>query len=289
MRRTLSLSLLCLTALYAADWQPAESPLTTQWTNQVNPDRTLPEYPRPQMTRKDWTNLNGLWDYAIRGRADASVARYDGQILVPFPLESALSGVKKPLTPDQRLWYHRTFTAPNLKGKRLLLHFGAVDWQTEVFVNGKPVGKHEGGYDPFTFDVTAALKGKGPEDLVVAVWDPSDAGPQPRGKQVLNPQNIWYTAVSGIWQTVWLEPVPEHFIDSLTLTPDLDSSQLQFTVHSPASGECGVRVSLAGRTVGQASCKLNEAGRVILSRIDPGRPNIRPCTTSRSRYQRATV
>lgn len=233
-RRAISISLIvpilfCLPAFAASDWKPAESSLTTPWTAQVNPNHPLPEYPRPQLVRKDWTNLNGLWDYAIRPHQDAVPAKYDGQILVPFAVESALSGVKKPLSPDERLWYHRTFTAPNLKNKRLLLHFGAVDWRAEVWVNGKTVGKHEGGFDPFTFDITDALKGRGPQELVVAVWDPTDAGPQPRGKQVLNPNSIWYTAVSGIWQTVWLEPVPERYISDLAMTPDLDARKLLLT------------------------------------------------------------
>jgi beta-galactosidase/beta-glucuronidase len=222
--------------------------------------------------RKDWINLNGLWDYAIRPQT-ATLTQYDGHILVPFPLESALSGVKKPLAPEQLLWYHRTFAAPNLKGKRLLLHFGAVDWRTEVWINGKSVGKHEGGYDPFTFDITSALKGKGADDVVIAVWDPTDSGPQPHGKQVLSPNNIWYTAVSGIWQTVWLEPVPEHCISELSLTPDLDGNRLRLTAHSDSSGEFGVRVALAGKTVGQGTGQLNQPTDVVLSTIEPWSPD----------------
>jgi beta-galactosidase/beta-glucuronidase len=272
MRLTIALSLVCFSALFGADWKVADNPLTTQWTEDVNPAHPLPEYPRPQMARKDWINLNGLWDYAIRPQS-ATVTQYDGHILVPYPLESALSGVKKPLTAEQYLWYHRKFTAPNLKGKRLLLHFGAVDWRAEVFVNGKSVGKHEGGYDPFTFDITSEVKGKGGEDLVVAVWDPSDTGPQPRGKQVLKPESIWYTAVSGIWQTVWLEPVPEHYISEISMTPDLDGNRLRLEVHSPAKGEFGVRVALAGKTVGQTSGQLNQASEVLLTDIEPWTPD----------------
>jgi len=272
MRPTIALSLLCVPVLLAADWKLADTPLTTPWTSQVNPSHALPEYPRPQMVRKDWINLNGLWDYAIRPRA-TQVKDWDGRILVPFPLESALSGVKKPLTPDQLLWYHRSFVAPNLKGKRLLLHFGAVDWQAEVWINGKSMGKHEGGYDPFTFDITAAVKGgKEDEELVVAVWDPTDSGSQPRGKQVLNPNSIWYTAVSGIWQTVWLEPVPEHYVSELTMIPDIEGNRLHLTVDSPASGEYGVRVALAGKTVGQATGQLNSPSEVLLSDVEPWSP-----------------
>ena len=226
MKLIIALTLFGFRSLCGADWKPAESPLTTPWTSQVNPGHALPEYPRPQMARRDWINLNGLWDYAIRPQEETAATKYDGRILVPFPVESALSGVRQQLTPEQRLWYRRTFIAPRLKGKRLLLHFGAVDWRAEVWVNGRAIGKHEGGYDPFTFDITAALKGRGPEEIVVAVWDPSDSGPQPRGKQVLNPNSIWYTAVSGIWQTVWLEPVPEKSISELSMIPDLDGRKL---------------------------------------------------------------
>jgi len=272
MRLAIALSFMCFSSLSGADWKIADNPLTTQWTEDVNPAHPLPEYPRPQMARKDWINLNGLWDYAIRPQS-TTVTTYDGRILVPFPLESALSGVKKQLTAEQYLWYHRKFTAPNLKGKRLLLHFGAVDWRAEVWVNGTSVGKHEGGYDPFTFDITSAVKGKSGEDLAIAVWDPSDSGPQPRGKQVLEPSSIWYTAVSGIWQTVWLEPVPEHYISELSMTPDLDGNRLHITVHSPAKGEFGVRVALGGKTVGQTSGQLNEASEVLITDVMPWTPD----------------
>ena len=171
--RTLLAALLAAGA-FAADWKPAAGPLTTPWTASVKADRPLPEYPRPQLARAKWTNLNGLWDYAIRPKDDGRPAQFEGKLLVPFAVESALSGVKRPLTPDQRLWYRRTFTATPAKSTRLLLHFGAVDWRAEVFVNGKPVGTHEGGYDPFTFDITDALKPGTTQELVVAVWDPTD-------------------------------------------------------------------------------------------------------------------
>jgi len=272
MRVTIALSLVCVSALAAADWKVADNPLTTPWTSQVNPSHALPEYPRPQMVRKAWTNLNGLWEYAIRSQG-TQVKDWDGHILVPFPLESALSGVKKSLSPDQLLWYRRTFTFPHLKGKRLLLHFGAVDWRTDVWVNGKSIGRHEGGYDPFTFDITAALKGKGDEELVLAVWDPTDSGSQPRGKQVQDPNSIWYTAVSGIWQTVWLEPVPEHYVSELTMTPDMDGNRLHLTVHSTSSGEYGVRITLAGKTVGQGTGQLNQPLEVLVSDVEPWSPD----------------
>ena len=187
------------------------------------------------MTRDVWVNLNGLWQYAIRPKDAARPAAWDGEILVPFPVESALSGVMKPLMPDQRLWYRRSFLAPPLYfDDRLLLHFGAVDWQCTVWVNGHEVGRHTGGYDPFTFDITDAL---GEDDdklneLVIAVWDPTDAGWQPHGKQTLKPGGIMYTAVSGIWQTVWLEPVPTVHIESLKIVPDIDRGVVTITVNA---------------------------------------------------------
>ena len=244
-------ALLALSICEAAEWKPAEGPLTTPWTAQVKPDNVLPEYPRPQMVRKQWTNLNGLWDYAIRPRAEARPAKFEGQILVPFAVESALSGVKRALSAEERLWYRRTFTPPKLNGGRLLLHFGAVDWRAEVSVNGKPVGTHEGGYDPFTLDVTSALKGSGPQELVVVVWDPTNKGNQPRGKQVIEPQGIWYTAVSGIWQTVWLEAVPAAHVSGLKMTPDVDGKKLRLTVESPVGADFTATATLERQAGGQ--------------------------------------
>ncbi len=198
----------------------------TPWTDRVDQDHPWPEYPRPQMTRERWANLNGRWDYVVKPRDAAPPTEYNGKILVPFPIESALSGVQRQLRPDERLWYHRTFQIPeSWEKRRILLHFGAVDWECTVFINGIEVGKHQGGYDPFTFDITEALN-DGENDILVSVWDPSDSQPIQRGKQVLKPSFIWYTTVSGIWQTVWLEPVPESYIAAIKLTPDLDKRTL---------------------------------------------------------------
>lgn len=218
----------------ALAWKPANARLMTRWAKDVDPACPLPEYPRPQMTRPHWVNLNGLWDYAVTPREHSAVFGFKGQILVPFPIESALSGVGRALQPNERLWYRRTFVSPlsvadRRKGSRLLLHFGAVDWASEAWVNGVPVGAHQGGFLPFTFDITDTVV-RGENELLVAVVDPTDAHLQQRGKQVLKPRSIWYTAVSGIWQTVWLEVVPAISIASLRLTPDLDTETLTVEV-----------------------------------------------------------
>src|SRR5262245_54965043 len=199
------------------------------------------------MVRERWENLNGEWDYAIAPRGGDRPGSYAGKIVVPFAIESTLSGVSKPVTPDQWLWYRRSFERPRLAtGERLLLHFGAADWETAVFVNGQAVGDHRGGYDPFTFDITGALTPSGPQELIARVWDPTDKGPQPRGKQVLNPRSIWYTAVTGIWQTVWLEPVPAIHIESLQIDPDVDRGRLNLKVNAVGDGveKANVRIQV---------------------------------------------
>jgi hypothetical protein len=221
-------------------------PIQSRWAKEVSPTNALPEYPRPQMVRPQWTNLNGIWDYAITAKDAPTPRQFDGQILVPYPLESALSGVKKPLQPSQNLWYRRSFSRPDLKsGERLLLHFGAVDWQATVFVNGQEAGTHTGGYTAFTLDITAKLH-KGENEILVKVFDPTDQGIGPHGKQVLNPKDIYYTATSGIWQTVWLEAVPAAYIQEIRLTPNIDKQELAANVLAPA----GYTVELAASTGG---------------------------------------
>jgi len=223
---------LCLFApVQAAGWTPAPGPLMTRWAKDVRPENPLPEYPRPQMVRKDWLNLNGLWDYGITPKDQPEPGHFEGKILVPFPIESALSGVMKTVGETNRLWYRRTFEVPKgWKDRRVLLHFGAVDWQTVVQVNGREVGKHEGGYDAFTFDITDALKASGEQEIIVGVFDPTDAGTQPRGKQVRKPEGIWYTSVTGIWQTCWVEPVNDISIEKIKLEPDIDSQTLKVQI-----------------------------------------------------------
>lgn len=212
-------------------WKPAGDKITTPWAAEVNSLSPLPEYPRPQMVRDSWKNLNGLWDYAITPEGSARPSVFDGRILVPFAAESALSGVNKTVGPDNILWYRTRFTIPSdFRRKNILLHFGAVDWRSEIYVNGTLVGSHQGGYDPFTFDITAFVRGSGSQLLEVKVTDPADRGPQPRGKQVLNPSGIWYTSVTGIWQTVWIEAVPKTYISSTRQVPDIDREILKLEV-----------------------------------------------------------
>jgi len=222
---------LMLCSSVRAEPKAAKRPLVTRWAKSVSPRSVHPKYPRPQMVRRNWLNLNGLWEYAIGAKDEKKPEIFDGQILVPFPVESALSGVGKAVGEKRRLWYRRTFEVPGeWSQQRVLLHFGAVDWETVVWVNGKKVGSHRGGYDAFTFDITDALKRRSIQEIVLSVWDPTDTGYQPRGKQVRKPGGIWYTSVTGIWQSVWLEPVPETYIDTIRIISDIDNSVVQITV-----------------------------------------------------------
>lgn len=209
-------------------WKPVAGKIASPWAEKVNPSAPLPEYPRPQMVRSNWSNLNGLWQYSILPKSQQSIpTSLQGSILVPFAVESSLSGVGKTVGKDSVLWYKRTVSVPAAKNKSVLLHFGAVDWKTTIYVNGKEVGSHEGGYDPFTIDITPGLKSGSSQEIAIQVWDPSDDGPQPRGKQVKRPHGIWYTPVTGIWQTVWLEAVPQTYIASTRQTPDVDQKVLK--------------------------------------------------------------
>jgi hypothetical protein len=206
------------------NWKPAPGPLLTQWAKNVNPENVHQEYPRPQMVREEWKNLNGLWEYAIRPKTDAQPGQFDGNILVPFSIESVLSGVGKTVGDSNLLWYKRTFKLPSdWSGKRIIINFGAVDWETIVRLNNKEVGQHRGGYDAFSMDITDDLKTDGLQEIVLSVWDPTDNGTQPRGKQVSNPHGIWYTSVTGVWQTVWLEAVSPEYIESFKIEPDIEA------------------------------------------------------------------
>ncbi|MGI8979949.1 MAG: glycoside hydrolase family 2 TIM barrel-domain containing protein [Pirellulaceae bacterium] len=229
---------LCLAAVVlipafasAADWKPVPGPLATRWAKDVSPEKVHPEYPRPQMVRKQWTNLNGSWEYAVVPAEAGQPKAFTGKILVPFPVESSLSGVMKRVGPKEKLWYRRTLEVRKPKdASRVLLHFGAVDWEAKVWVNGNEVAQHRGGYDPFSCDITDALAADKPSELLVSASDPTDASFQPRGKQIARPHGIWYTPTTGIWQTVWLEVVPTTHIESIRLVSDLDAKAVRVAV-----------------------------------------------------------
>ena len=216
--------------------------LKTRWAEAAMCDLPLPEYTRPQMVRASWLNLNGLFDYALTDEKAEWPERYDGRIRVPFALESCLSGVCRTMTANDRLWYRKRFTLPgSFAGKRVLLHFGAVDWECNVFVNGKEAAHHVGGYCPFSADITGLLQ-DGENELVVKVYDPTDEGWQNRGKQASYSHGFWYTATSGIWQTVWLEAVPQSYIASYKLTPDIDAGVLRFVTKTVGEGQLHIKV-----------------------------------------------
>ncbi len=263
MKRTLlSMFALAVAVPALAQWAPAGDRIKTKWAEEIDVNNVLPEYPRPIMERADWQNLNGLWQYAITPVAQGVPEQWDGEILVPFAVESSLSGVGKRVGEKQALWYSREFTIPsNWKGKQVMLNFGAVDWQADVWVNGTKVGQHTGGYTPFSFDITPALSAK-QNHLVIRVWDPTDAGYQPRGKQVNNPEGIWYTPVTGIWQTVWLEPVDEAHIVNLKTTPDIDKGILTVEVETTGDMDNIVEIQLLDGTDVVAQDKAL-AGQVI--------------------------
>jgi beta-galactosidase/beta-glucuronidase len=252
-----------------AKWKPVPGHIMTRWAKEISPEKVWTEYPRPQMTRTEWVNLNGPWKYAITQKGHDQ-PEFESEILVPFPIESALSGVKKELLPDEWLWYRRSFQIPSTwSGKRILLHFGAVDWEASVWLNGVVVGSHQGGYTPFSFDITDQLV-EGNNQLVVSVWDPSDQSWIGRGKQVTNPDGIWYTAVSGIWQTVWLEPVEETYIQHLKITPDIDQESLYVEVTLGGFGQDIRLVATAFEEENQVAVGSNSAGETIqLPIIDP--------------------
>lgn len=254
----------------ATAWQVARGPLLTRWAAEVNPTNALPEYPRPQLVRKDWLNLNGLWDYAITPTTTITPSAFEGQILVPFPVESALSGVMRRLDEKSTLWYRRSVVVPAAwRGQRVRLQCEAIDWEARLVVNGREVGRHCGGYDRFGFDITDQLKWDGAEEIVVAVTDPTE-GDQPRGKQSRKPEGIFYTPNSGIWQTIWLEPVPVLSLDRLKLTPDVDAKALRVRAAVNSLAET-VRVEAvafaAGKEVGRVSGAANADLTLTLSEL----------------------
>ena len=245
------------TALNAQQqWQKKQAPLMTEWADKVTSDKPLNEYPRPLMQRNEWLNLNGLWDYAITAANSAKPGNFTGKILVPFPVESALSGVMEPLKEDQVLWYKRKFKLPeNWKNKKVILHFGAVDWECHVWVNGHFAGAHRGGYDSFSLNISKALKADTDQEITVKVIDPTNTGWNLRGKQTLHPGGAHYTAVSGIWQTVWLEPVPESAVESLKIETDFSSGTVKLKLAGKTPlGKTNIEVSILdqGKAVARA-------------------------------------
>ena len=259
-------------------WQPAEFTLTTPWSLEVPVETPWPEYPRPMMQREEWVNLNGLWDYALMGRQTDFPEIWHGTIRVPFPIESALSGVRQMVNDTTLLWYRRSFTVPDeWKGKSVLLHFEASDWETRVWVNGQEAGMHRGGYDPFSFDITGMLNPGIAQELIVSVWDPTDKGSQPRGKQVNEPGGIFYTPSTGIWQTVWIEPVPETYILDYRLQTDIDRETIEMEVQT-AGNRQGLSFTtraysqgnlLAEAHSGQPALSLSLPGSRLWSPDDP--------------------
>src|SRR5260370_20356008 len=254
-------------------WTPVPGHIMTKYAATVDPNSAWPEYPRPQLVRSQWMNLNGLWNYTIDNDQTTQPTHWNGQILVPFPLESSLSGVAQALQPTQALWYERQFTlSPPGNGAHVLLHFEAVDYIAVIIVNGKVVGEHPGGYDPFTFDITNALLGSGTQDLIVKVIDTTGQGNypyQPRGKQSLTPGGTFYTGPSGISRTVCLETVPANYIAGSLIVPDVDHQTVRVTVRSGGSvagHSPGSRVRIDGLdTAGKTDATGNGTIKTLVS------------------------
>lgn len=256
-KRILILALLATLGVncYSQSWQPAGDKIKTQWAEKVDPASPLPEYPRPAMVREQWLNLNGLWDFAILPQGSAVPSAFNGRILVPFAIESSLSGVQKKVGAENELWYNREFTIPAAwKNKKIVLNFGAVDWKADVWINDLLIGTHKGGYTPFCFDISPFLLPGKPQKLTVRVWDPADQGFQPRGKQVSRPGGIWYTSVTGIWQTVWIEPVAENYLTQVKSISNIDRNTVSvtaFTAESQNSDRIDIRILESGKIVAQ--------------------------------------
>ncbi len=246
------ISVSCVAGLSVASPAPESEASVFSIAQPIGSLRTVDsfrEYPRPEVARERWICLNGGWEYCLIGHTRLvrpNAGGFAGKILVPCPIESELSGVEWTFTERECLWYKRTFSVPpSWQRQHVLLHFEAVDWEARVFVNGKELGVHRGGYDSFSFDITDALKPEGEQELLVSVLDPTDAGFQPRGKQSLHPRPPFFSASSGIWQSVWLEPVPEFYIESLKLVPDIDAGVLNVTAFTRGDTN-GVTVEAVG-------------------------------------------
>ena len=225
-------------------WSPAGNKIKTKWGINLNPDKVWQEYPRPQLQRKDWLNLNGFWYYSITDINSPKPEVFDKKILVPFCLESSLSGVMKNINEKQIIWYSKEFEVPEKwKDKNIIIHFNAVDWKCELYINKTIIGSHSGGYSEFKFDITKYLK-EDKNEIILKVWDPSDLGYQPVGKQSSNPNSIWYTSISGIWQTVWLEPVNEYYIKKLEFDNNYDNKEVKINCLLNNNEKFPVEISL---------------------------------------------
>ena len=233
--------------------------LRTRWFNEVDRSCPLSEYPRPQLRRSDWLCLNGPWEYAFTKDTQEIPQTFDGTITVPFSPESELSGVCRKLQPDELLWYRRSVTLPeSFAGKRCILHFGAVDWQSVVYVNGVKAAEHTGGYCPFSIDITDLLH-DGENAIVVRVYDPTDAGWQNRGKQSLHSHGFWYTGTSGIWQTVWMEPVCAAYVCSIRMLPDIDAGEVRLSASLSEEADLFVRVKAGDDVVFEGAVSTDDA------------------------------
>ncbi len=255
--------LLSFSGTLSSQWTPIETPITTPWTSQVDPNNPLPEYPRPQLVREDWLNLNGYWEYESGANGDIVPhgQTLASRIVVPFPIESTLSEV---IEHHERIWYRKLIEVPAAwSGKRILLHFGAIDWESEVYINGTSMGVHKGGYDEISYDITDELDGTGPQEVIVRVYDPTKNYGQPRGKQTTNPGGIMYTSVTGIWQTVWLEPVTPQNIYSLNLVPDVDNGLIKIKVNAKNAEGLSISATVKdettaiGTVTGQANTEFS--------------------------------
>ena len=271
---SLLLAVACGTKPDVGSWSPADVPIQTPWAAEVSPANAHPEYPRPQLVREKWASLNGLWDYAVVPADASRPAEWDGQILVPFCIESSLSGVGRRVSPQEALWYSTAFKVPSAwRKQRVLLHFEAVDWAAEVYVNDQLAGHHTGGYTAFSFDITPYLQGKGEQRLTVKVLDGTDNGEQPSGKQVSEPGGIWYTPVTGIWQSVWMEPVCHAAVTSYLAVPDLDAGAVDLTVYTEGTTENDrVEVWLREGGVGYSTERPGKTSTVAFASVVPGKP-----------------
>ncbi len=252
-------------------WLAKEGPLMTRWSAELAPGKTWTEYPRPQMKRSNWKNLNGLWDYAITSAEAKMPTGWQGKILVPYPIESALSGVMKRVTGADKIWYHRELRLnTKMRSHRILLNFEASDWETHVYIDGLLVGTHRGGYDPFSFDISENITAGEKHSLVVSVRDASTESYQPVGKQTNNPGGIWYTPSSGIWQTVWIEQVPKAYIRSYTAIPDIDNGTVTVRIEGEnlrSSDDLEIRVFKNHKLVGTEKADADEEATLSLDDV----------------------